>query len=80
MEIRKKYILIKFEVKDDVEWGTEMEVSLTQGRVSGYYDWKSYENSTYNKEFDSEEEAMEFMLKNQLYGEWICVPLFSKVY
>lgn len=72
-KIEKDYILIRIETYKNHK-NNKYEVELNQGFESLI----SYQNKydAHNIEFKSEEDAMKYMLENNLYGEWICVPLF----
>ena len=72
----KKYVLVQFNTEYDNE--DVPIITLKQADdIGGYYDSRYYKNSAYGKEFDTEDEAVEYMVKEELTGEWLCVPMFK---
>ena len=71
--IIKKYTTIRLDEKhvDDT-----LKADLSFGDISGYYDSFEYPR----KEFDTEEEALNYLKEKKLYGNWIIVPIYSLLY
>lgn len=72
-KIEKRYTLIKVETSTV---DNEQCVNLSYGDIDGYYDCRDYPTEI----FDNEEDAMEYMLNKNLYGNWMLVPVYSVEY
>lgn len=73
MSVTKKYVLIKMETyrdRNDI-----FTVELNQGHGSLHHRC-CYD--AYNKEFDTEEEAINYLNEKELYGDWLCVPMYRR--
>ena len=75
----KKYVLVQFNTEYDNE-GVPIITLKQADDIGGYYDSRYYKNSAFGKEFDTEDEAVEFMVRENLTGEWLCVPMFRVDY
>ena len=73
-KIVKRYTLFKI-IQNNVN-NTEVKGEIYLGRIGGYSDSLSYPQVTY----DTEEEAINAIMKNNLYGEWAVVPVYSYEY
>lgn len=51
-----------------------LKADLSFGNISGY--GLEYPR----KEFNTEEEALNYLKENKLYGSWIIVPVYSLLY
>lgn len=69
-KIIKRYTLFKI-IQNNVN-NTEVKGEIFLGDIGGY----SYPQITY----DTEEEAVNAIIKNNLYGEWAVVPVYSYEY
>ena len=74
MSVTKKYVLIKMETYRDRN--DAFTVELSQGHESLF----SYRCccDAHNKEFDTEEEAINYLNEKELYGDWLCVPMYRR--
>lgn len=78
-KIIKKYVLVQFNTEYDNE-GVPIITLKQADDIGGYYDSRYYKNSAFGKEFDTEDDAVEFMVRENLTGEWLCVPMFKVDY
>ena len=71
MGVIKKYVLIKMEVYNR---NRSFIVELSQGHetITGI------RHDSHNREFYSEDDAISYLDENELYGEWICVPILRR--
>ena len=72
-EILKKFILVKINTKNINN--SALVGELYFGSISGYYDSLDYPKF----EFDTEEDALNYIKKNKLYGNWTILPVYSCV-
>lgn len=73
-KIVKRYTLFKI-IQNNVN-NTEVKGEIYLGNIGGYSDSLSYPQVTY----DTEEEAINAIMKNNLYGEWVVTPVYSYEY
>lgn len=67
MKIIRKYTAIILEYKTV---NKEQKIKLTYGDISGPY----YDETSPTKEFDSEQEAVDYAYKFDPYSKWIIIP------
>jgi hypothetical protein len=73
MSVTKKYVLIKMETYRDKN--DTFTVELNQGHESLCHRCC---RDAHNKEFDTEEEAINYLNEKELYGDWLCVPMYRR--
>ena len=72
-KIVKRFTLVKI-IERNID--NEVKGELYFGKVEGYYDSLSYPQTIY----DTEEEAIDAIKKNDLYGNWMILPVYSYEY
>lgn len=68
MKVIRKYTAIQLDTK---KVNNDIEIELSYGSIDGPY----YDQTEPKKEFDTEEEALEYAYKKDKYIRWLIVPL-----